>query len=106
MDMSASGLTGRRIEIRCGSREEPLPAEVLRRVLVLSSECMGQLDHPKAGAQVSRVEVAESAQVVHQAQLRDLGQHRAAGLAALAGSHRDDKALEVDVLDPELQAFH
>lgn len=87
-----------RIAAWLGGREHVLPAEVVRRVRVLSSECMGQLDARVALRQGAEVRLADTSQLTLQSWLEATREHADSILVALAAADDDRTAAEVEIL--------
>src|SRR5690606_38117549 len=83
-----------------------LPAPFAFCGSVLARQGIGQPHSPEAGSQVPLVNTSCMRQLRMQTIEADGGQHGSAILAALAMTDQDLASGEVDVLDPQTQAFH
>ncbi len=86
-------------------REYELPSPFEARARILARERMRQPCLAESLLEIAPVHEAHAAEVLLQRLHKVLGQHRHTILPALAVPHDDLAIREIDVLDPQRQAF-
>src|SRR5207249_7265989 len=92
------------IEVDPRGGEHPLPAPFAAGVRILPAERMRERHPARVGGEVALVSVAPGFDQPLERVLQRTGQHRAPIPTALAGTHDDLVAGEIDVLHPEAKA--
>src|SRR4051794_3392525 len=105
--MVATSLAGADVEVRSGGGEDPLPHPLAWRGRILAAEGVGKLHASalRAGGQVAFVLGADGGQMLSKRRNHRSRQDGVAVLAALAVAHQNFAALDVDILDSEVQRF-
>lgn len=88
-----------------GLREHPLPRPILTGVDVFAVQGFGQFHQAPAVGEVLLMELADGGQVIGQVGLEAGRQHGDAILGPLALADQNLVALEVDVLDPQVETL-
>ncbi len=102
----AALLAGARVAGASGSRKEVLPAEFASGVGVFFGQGVGEIDFAIAGGQVFLVQEADAFDLAAQVRDDGIGQGDKAVFFAFAIADGDGFVLEVEVFDPQTDAFH
>src|SRR5438128_2010474 len=99
--MMTSELSRARIDRAFVGRKKILPDELFGGVLVFSFQRVRQVDFPKSSAQIVLMEQAHGFDLPLQWCGQGSWKHCQSILLALAITHRNFPAIEIDVLDPQ-----
>ena len=105
VEVVANLLMSLRIEDPVVRGKEILPSPLGGCPRVLDRQCVRQSHLAKPGRQVLPVNPSGSLELIPQSGLKRGGQHRDAVLLSFAGSHHEHPLLEVEILDPQVQAL-
>ncbi len=89
-----------------GGREEELPAPLAGGVGVLAQQGFREMDIARADGQILQVFLAGGIKVISQCGFQGPGQRYHAVLAVLTVVDGDGSLAEVEILDPQGEAFH
>src|SRR3990172_13015508 len=94
------------VGVMAGCREHPLPAPLFPCIWVFTLKRIGQSDSAQASLKISLMLSFYQIKVLGERFFDGCGKHRVAVLVSLAGPDYDLVSGEINILDPQPQAFH
>src|SRR3989338_5065556 len=99
-------LSGYPVGVMTGCRKDPLPPPLFPRVWIFALKGIGQSDSAQASLKIALVLSSYQIQVHGERFFDCCGKHRVAVLVSLASPDYDLVTGEINILDPQPQAFH
>jgi len=99
-------LSGYPVGVMTGCRKDPLPPPLFPRVWIFALKGIGQSDSAQASLKIALVLSSYQIKVLGERFFDCCGKHRVPVLVPLTSPNYDLVTVEINVLDPQPQAFH